>query len=148
MLCLSKTCHKVWTVWSRYIVMMNLSPTRFPFLKLFMLHYIAEASHHKWIQMSVNFILVKHTHGAQSFHIQGSQKPQTSSSLSKPMSAVMEWLGVRGSAVVKALCYKPEGRGFNSRWGHWIFSIDLILPAALVPGVYSASNRNENFPGE
>jgi hypothetical protein len=23
--------------------------------------------------------------------------------------------GVRGSVVVKALCYKPEGRGFNSR---------------------------------
>jgi hypothetical protein len=35
------------------------------------------------------------------------------------------------------------------------FSVDLILPAALGPGVYSASNRNEyqeliknNFPGE
>jgi hypothetical protein len=35
------------------------------------------------------------------------------------------------------------------------FSIDLILPDALGPGVYSASNRNEyqeliknNFPGE
>jgi hypothetical protein len=51
--------------------------------------------------------------------------------------------GVRGSVVVKALCYKPEGRGFSSRLGHWIFSIDLILPAALGPGVYSASNRNE-----
>jgi hypothetical protein len=25
------------------------------------------------------------------------------------------------SVVVRALCYKPEGRGFNSRWGHWIF---------------------------
>jgi hypothetical protein len=23
----------------------------------------------------------------------------------------------RGSVVVKALCYKPEGRGFDSRWG-------------------------------
>jgi hypothetical protein len=23
--------------------------------------------------------------------------------------------GVRGSVVVKALCYKPEGRGFGSR---------------------------------
>jgi hypothetical protein len=45
--------------------------------------------------------------------------------------------------VVKALCFKPEGLGFNSRWGHWIFSIDLILPAAIGPGVYSASNRNE-----
>jgi hypothetical protein len=24
-------------------------------------------------------------------------------------------LGARGSVVVKALCYKPEGRGFDSR---------------------------------
>jgi hypothetical protein len=33
--------------------------------------------------------------------------------------------------VVDALCYKPEGRGFESQWGHWEFFIDLILPAAL-----------------
>jgi hypothetical protein len=44
--------------------------------------------------------------------------------------------------VVKALCYKPEGRGFDTRWGDF-FSIYLILPAALGPQVYSASNRNE-----
>jgi hypothetical protein len=25
------------------------------------------------------------------------------------------WVGARGSVVVKALCYKPEGRGFDSR---------------------------------
>jgi hypothetical protein len=25
--------------------------------------------------------------------------------------------GARGRVVVKALCCKPEGRGFNSRWG-------------------------------
>jgi hypothetical protein len=24
-------------------------------------------------------------------------------------------IGARGSVVVKALCYKPEGRGFDSR---------------------------------
>jgi hypothetical protein len=49
-----------------------------------------------------------------------------------------------GSVVVDALCYKPEGRGFVSRWSHWIiFSIYLILPAALGLGVYLASNRSE-----
>jgi hypothetical protein len=48
-----------------------------------------------------------------------------------------------GSIVVKALCYKPEGRGFETRWGEWFLSIYLILPVALGPGVYSASNRNE-----
>jgi hypothetical protein len=47
-----------------------------------------------------------------------------------------------GSVVVKALCYKPEGREFQTRLGEW-FSMYLILPAALDPGVYSASNRNE-----
>jgi hypothetical protein len=27
-------------------------------------------------------------------------------------------IGVRGGAVVAALRYKPEGRGFDSRWCH------------------------------
>ena len=31
--------------------------------------------------------------------------------------------GARGGVVVKALRYKPEGRGFDSRWFHWIFSV-------------------------
>ena len=31
--------------------------------------------------------------------------------------------GVRGGVVVKALRYKPTGRGFNSRWCHWKFSV-------------------------
>jgi len=33
--------------------------------------------------------------------------------------------------LVEALRYKPEGRGFDSRWCHWIFFIDIILPATL-----------------
>jgi hypothetical protein len=35
-------------------------------------------------------------------------------------------LSKRGHAVtqlVEALRYKPEGRGFVSRWCHWIFSL-------------------------
>jgi hypothetical protein len=31
--------------------------------------------------------------------------------------------GVRGGAVVEALRYKPERRGIDSRWCHWIFSL-------------------------
>jgi hypothetical protein len=38
---------------------------------------------------------------------------------------------------------KLEGHGFETRWTECIFSVYLILPAALGPGVYSASNRNE-----
>ena len=30
--------------------------------------------------------------------------------------------------LVEALRHKPEGRGFDSRWCHWNFSIDTILP--------------------
>jgi hypothetical protein len=26
-----------------------------------------------------------------------------------------------GGVVVQALSYKPEGRGVDSRWGHWNF---------------------------
>jgi len=31
--------------------------------------------------------------------------------------------GGRGGAMVKALCYKLEGRWFDSRWCHWNFSL-------------------------
>jgi hypothetical protein len=47
------------------------------------------------------------------------------------------------SAVVKALCYQMEGLGFKTQGDEWLLSIYLILPAALGPGVYSTSNRNE-----
>jgi hypothetical protein len=46
-----------------------------------------------------------------------------------------EWM-VFGSVVVKALCYKPEGRGFETQWGEFL---NLPNPS----GVYSATNRNE-----
>jgi hypothetical protein len=49
---------------------------------------------------------------------------------------------LRGSFLVKALCYKSESRAFETRWDDF-FSIYLILPAALGPGVHSAFNRNE-----
>jgi hypothetical protein len=45
--------------------------------------------------------------------------------------------------VVKALCYKPEGRGLEIRWGECIFSSYLVLPAALGTEVYSASTRDD-----
>ena len=42
--------------------------------------------------------------------------------------------------VVEALRYKPEGRGFDSRWGNFI---DLILRPDHEPGVDSESNGND-----
>jgi hypothetical protein len=47
--------------------------------------------------------------------------------------------------LVKALRYKPEGHGFNYRWCHWQFFINIfVFPQPQYdPGVDSASNRNE-----
>jgi hypothetical protein len=49
---------------------------------------------------------------------------------------------VHGAQLVEALLYKPEGRGFDSRWSHWNFSL-ISFRSDYVPGVDSASGRNE-----
>ena len=52
----------------------------------------------------------------------------------------------RGHAVaqlVEALRYKSEGRGFDSRWYNWNFSLPYSFRLHHGPGVDSASNRNE-----
>jgi hypothetical protein len=49
-------------------------------------------------------------------------------------------LGHAVAHLVEALRYKPEGRGFDFRWCHWIFS---FTRPHYGPGVDSASNRNE-----
>ena len=45
--------------------------------------------------------------------------------------------------LVEALRYKSEGRGFDSRWCHWNFSLTKSFRPQYGPGVDSASNRNE-----
>jgi len=37
------------------------------------------------------------------------------------MRAVLSLRGHAVAQLVEALCYKSEGRGFDSRWCHWIF---------------------------
>jgi hypothetical protein len=49
----------------------------------------------------------------------------------------LKLLGTRGRIAVEVLC------GFETRRGERIFSIYLILPASLNPGVYSAPKTNE-----
>jgi hypothetical protein len=44
--------------------------------------------------------------------------------------------------LVEALNYKPEGRGFGSRWCRWNFSLTSFRPH-YGPGADLASNRNE-----
>jgi hypothetical protein len=45
--------------------------------------------------------------------------------------------------LVEALPYKPEGRGFDSRWCNWNSSLTQSFRSHYGPGVDSASNRNE-----
>jgi hypothetical protein len=45
--------------------------------------------------------------------------------------------------LVEALRYKPEERGFDSRWCHWNFSLTLTFRPHYGPGVISTANRNE-----
>jgi hypothetical protein len=42
-------------------------------------------------------------------------------------------MGYAVAKLVEALCYKPEGREFDSRWCLSKFFIDVILPVALWP---------------
>jgi hypothetical protein len=46
--------------------------------------------------------------------------------------------------MVEALRSKPEGRGFDSRWCHWNFSLTYSFRSHYGPEVDSASNRNES----
>jgi hypothetical protein len=49
----------------------------------------------------------------------------------------------RKGALVKELCHKPEGRGFDSLWCYWIFQLTPSFQPHYGPGVDTTSNRNE-----
>jgi hypothetical protein len=48
-------------------------------------------------------------------HTYGLPRPVTGKDLLYFYKTHIDWAGARGSVVVKALCYKPEGRGFETR---------------------------------
>jgi hypothetical protein len=52
-------------------------------------------------------------------------------------------MGHAVAQLAEALPYKPEGRGIDSRWRHWNFSLTQCFRPRYGPGVDSASNRNE-----
>jgi hypothetical protein len=53
------------------------------------------------------------------------------------------WGTLLVAQLVQALRYKPEVRGFDSRWCHWKFSLTSSFRTHYDIGVDSASNRNE-----
>jgi hypothetical protein len=63
--------------------------------------------------------------------------------LTQSICTIETWVLAHASKSVKALRYKPEGHGYENRWGEWFLSIYLIILALLDSGVYSASNRNK-----
>jgi hypothetical protein len=52
-------------------------------------------------------------------------------------------MGHAVAQLVGALRYKPKGRGFDSRWDHWNFSLTESSRPHYGPGIDWASNRNE-----
>ena len=59
------------------------------------------------------------------------------------MGSDTQKLGYAVAQLVEALRYKLEGRGFDSRWCHWNFSLTQSFRPLYGPGVNSASNGNE-----
>jgi hypothetical protein len=53
-------------------------------------------------------------------------------------------VGKCGNVVVKGLWYKPEGRGFETRWGEIFLSIYLIILAALDPNFVQLLTKINN----
>ena len=51
-------------------------------------------------------------------------------------------IGNAVAQLVEAMRYKPEGRGFDSRWHHWSFSMTRSFRPQYSPGVDLASKRN------
>ena len=58
-------------------------------------------------------------------------------------NSIFFFIGAHCGVVVKALRYKPVGRGSDSRWCHWNFSVAYFFRPHYGPGVDSTSNRNE-----
>jgi hypothetical protein len=50
------------------------------------------------------------------------------------------YTGARGDVVVKALRYKPAGRGFDSRWYHFLNKFELEPVAPIFTGITSDFN--------
>jgi hypothetical protein len=46
--------------------------------------------------------------------------------------------------LVEALHDKPEGRGLDSLWGHWDFSLSYFLRPLCGPGIVSVSNADKD----
>jgi hypothetical protein len=58
-------------------------------------------------------------------------------------SVYLCYLTTSVAQLVEALRNNPEGRGFDSRWSHWNFSVTKYFRSHCGPGVDSASDRNE-----
>ena len=67
------------------------------------------------------YLCYKFMFESQQLHVRLQRK--TSSLQRINLNHIKSQQGACGGVVDKALRYKPVGRGFDSRWGHWNFSV-------------------------
>jgi hypothetical protein len=105
----------------------------------------SDKSNSKQLTRSLNSITSTHSlkSGLVIFMKSGTNRAQNTIPLFLCHCCLRVCLRSFGSKVVRTVCSKPEGRGFETRWVEWMFSIYQILPTALGPGFHSASNRIE-----
>ena len=60
-----------------------------------------------------------------------------------PVCLLLTHLEHAVAQLVKTMRYKAEGRGFDSQWDNWDFTLTWSFRPQYGPGVDSASNRNE-----
>ena len=131
-LCISNGCVKHWHYEGRLISSLTLTTRQIVFL-LFCVPYCGMCPH-----PGRYWFLVNDQHDAQ-FFTNVTHNSLLCIYFYFYLSTCFE---APGGVAVKTLRYKPAGRGFDSRWCHWSFSLTYLRPQ-YGPGVDSASNRNE-----
>jgi len=55
--------------------------------------------------------------------------------------------GARGSELDEALCYKPKGRGFDSRWCHGNFLLTQTPTETSTRNIYWRGGKGSRYVG-
>jgi hypothetical protein len=103
-----------------------------------------------WVQISVNLaedcmIFLSSSKNVSGHCLQlANAQFHTCSLQFKNNSNILRYGEQAVARLLETLCYKPHGRGFDFRWGPWIF-FDWPNSSSCTTalGVDSASNRNE-----
>ena len=73
--------------------------------------------------LTMKYIIFMYLLGPMYCTPDGKYRKVTQKSFATEFGFAANLLEVRGSTVVKVLCYRSEVRCFDSRWCHWNFSL-------------------------